>query len=113
MKGFKITKVRRADLLTRVSVLFVIFCYFLCAFVHQNSSAYWQGKAENDPLQRVYGISFPDKKMLKEWEHFQAEAAKRDHRILGKVSSVVDADMLISVYRIYSIVCRSFLGRND
>jgi len=52
--------------------------------VTKNSSSYWQGKAENDLLQRVYAISFPDKKLLKEWEQFQEEAEKRDHRNIGK-----------------------------
>jgi len=52
--------------------------------VTKNSSAYWQGKAENDVLQRVYGISFPDKKLLKAWETIQEEAKKRDHRVIGK-----------------------------
>lgn len=32
------------------------------------SSAYWLGDAENDTLQRIYGISFPDKKQLKVWQ---------------------------------------------
>ncbi len=34
--------------------------------ITKNSSAYWGGKAENATLQRVYGISFPDKAQLKE-----------------------------------------------
>lgn len=51
----------------------------------QNSSTYWEGKADAESLQRVYGISFPDSKQLKEWEKFQEEAAKRDHRKIGKV----------------------------
>lgn len=34
--------------------------------------------------QRHVGISFPDNKQLKEWQKFQEEAAKRDHRKLGK-----------------------------
>lgn len=33
----------------------------------------------------MYGISFPDNKLMKEWEKFQEEAAKRDHRKIGKV----------------------------
>ena len=37
-----------------------------------------------ETLQRVYGISFPDKKDLKEWMQFQEEAKKRDHRKIGK-----------------------------
>lgn len=38
-----------------------------------------------ETLQRIYGISFPDPKMLKEWEKFQEEAKNRDHRKLGRV----------------------------
>uniref|UniRef100_A0A7I4XTA5 threonine--tRNA ligase n=2 Tax=Haemonchus contortus TaxID=6289 RepID=A0A7I4XTA5_HAECO len=48
------------------------------------SSSYWEGKAEAETLQRIYGISFPDPKQLKEWQKFQEEAAKRDHRKLGR-----------------------------
>ena len=36
--------------------------------VTKNSSAYWLSKNSNDSLQRVYGISFPSKKELKEYE---------------------------------------------
>lgn len=39
-----------------------------------------------ETLQRIYGISFPNPKMLKEWERFQEEAKNRDHRKIGKVS---------------------------
>uniref|UniRef100_A0A8D9EQ27 threonine--tRNA ligase n=2 Tax=Cacopsylla melanoneura TaxID=428564 RepID=A0A8D9EQ27_9HEMI len=52
--------------------------------VTKNSSTYWEGKADAESLQRVYGISFPDNKQLKEWEKLQEEAAKRDHRKLGR-----------------------------
>merc|ERR1719220_1563961 len=52
--------------------------------VTKHSSAYWEGNSEAESLQRVYGISFPDTKQLKEWKLFQEEAAKRDHRKLGK-----------------------------
>ncbi|KAK6045058.1 TGS domain protein, partial [Cooperia oncophora] len=48
------------------------------------SASYWEGKADAESLQRVYGISFPDPKQLKEWQKFQEEAAKRDHRKLGR-----------------------------
>lgn len=51
--------------------------------ITKNSSAFWEGKADAETLQRVYGISFPDSKQLKEWEKFQEEAAKRDHRKIG------------------------------
>jgi len=51
--------------------------------VTKSSAALWLGKQGNDELQRVYGITFPDKKQLTEWKHFQEEAAKRDHRAIG------------------------------
>eukprot|EP01095_Lingulamoeba_sp_RSL-Kostka_P013409 TRINITY_DN5569_c0_g1_i1.p1 TRINITY_DN5569_c0_g1~~TRINITY_DN5569_c0_g1_i1.p1 ORF type:complete len:711 (+),score=293.80 TRINITY_DN5569_c0_g1_i1:106-2238(+) len=51
--------------------------------VLKTSSAYWLGNAKNDALQRVYGISFPDKKLHKEWKRRIEEAKKRDHRLLG------------------------------
>ena len=51
--------------------------------ITKNSATYWEGNAEAESLQRIYGISFPDNKQLKEWKHFQEEAAKRDHRKLG------------------------------
>eukprot|EP01102_Stenamoeba_stenopodia_P020767 TRINITY_DN821_c0_g1_i1.p1 TRINITY_DN821_c0_g1~~TRINITY_DN821_c0_g1_i1.p1 ORF type:complete len:723 (-),score=227.15 TRINITY_DN821_c0_g1_i1:150-2318(-) len=56
--------------------------------ITKNSSAYWRGKAENDSLQRVYGISFPDKKQLTEYQNLVAEAAKRDHRNIGKLQEL-------------------------
>ncbi|TKS69764.1 putative threonine--tRNA ligase 2, cytoplasmic [Collichthys lucidus] len=50
----------------------------------KNSSTYWEGRSDMETLQRIYGISFPDSKMLKEWERFQEEAKNRDHRKIGK-----------------------------
>ncbi|EAN94513.1 putative threonyl-tRNA synthetase [Trypanosoma cruzi] len=52
--------------------------------VTKNSSSYFEGKAENAVLQRVYGISFPKQTMLTEWKALQAEAARRDHRNIGR-----------------------------
>ncbi|XP_049785743.1 threonine--tRNA ligase 1, cytoplasmic isoform X1 [Schistocerca cancellata] len=52
--------------------------------VTKNSATYWEGNCEAESLQRVYGISFPDSKQLKEWEKLQEEAAKRDHRKIGR-----------------------------
>jgi threonyl-tRNA synthetase len=52
--------------------------------ITKNSSTYWEGNSEAESLQRIYGISFPDTKQLKEWKHFQEEAAKRDHRKIGR-----------------------------
>ncbi|KAI6656760.1 hypothetical protein LOD99_16063 [Oopsacas minuta] len=50
----------------------------------KNSSSYWEGKSEAESLQRIYGVSFPNSKLFKEWKHFQEEAAKRDHRKIGR-----------------------------
>ncbi|KIJ16340.1 hypothetical protein PAXINDRAFT_168488 [Paxillus involutus ATCC 200175] len=52
--------------------------------VTKNSASYFLGDANNDSLQRVYGISFPDKKQLADYKLFLAEAAKRDHRKIGR-----------------------------
>ncbi|XP_077237795.1 threonyl-tRNA synthetase [Tasmannia lanceolata] len=48
------------------------------------SSSYWRGKSDRESLQRVYGISFPESKRLKEYLTQLEEAKKRDHRILGQ-----------------------------
>nr|CDS31553.1 Threonyl tRNA synthetase C [Hymenolepis microstoma] len=52
--------------------------------VTKSSCSYWEGKTDAEPLQRVYGISFPSQQAMKEWKQFQEEAAKRDHRKLGQ-----------------------------
>lgn len=52
--------------------------------VMKNSSSYFLGDAKNDSLQRIYGISFPDNKMMKEYKTFLEEASKRDHRKIGQ-----------------------------
>lgn len=52
--------------------------------IMKNSASYWLGSQENDSLQRIYGVSFPDKKKMAEHKKFLEEAAKRDHRKLGK-----------------------------
>ncbi|MGI9526253.1 MAG: threonine--tRNA ligase [Weeksellaceae bacterium] len=48
------------------------------------AGAYWRGNENNPQLTRVYGISFPKQKDLKEYLHNLEEAKKRDHRKLGK-----------------------------
>ena len=58
--------------------------------VNKNSAAHWLGKTTNDALQRVYGISFPTKDMMKEYVTIREEAAKRDHRIIGKKQGLFD-----------------------
>jgi threonyl-tRNA synthetase len=48
------------------------------------AGAYWRGDEKNNQLTRVYGISFPKQKELKEYLELLEEAKKRDHRKLGK-----------------------------
>lgn len=48
------------------------------------SSAYWRGDETRPQMTRVYGISFPKKKMLDEYLELLEEAKRRDHRKIGK-----------------------------
>jgi threonyl-tRNA synthetase len=49
----------------------------------KTSGAYWHGDAKNDVLTRIYGVTFPDRKMLKDYLQQLEEAKKRDHKIIG------------------------------
>ncbi|MBQ0021022.1 MAG: threonine--tRNA ligase [Bacteroidales bacterium] len=48
------------------------------------AGAFWRGDATKDQMQRLYGISYPKKKMLDEYLAMLEEAKKRDHRKIGK-----------------------------
>ena len=48
------------------------------------AGAFWRGDAKNAQLTRIYGITFPKKKMLDEYLLMLEEAKKRDHRKIGK-----------------------------
>lgn len=48
------------------------------------SGAYWKGDENNKTMTRIYGVSFPKKQMLQEYNHQIEEAKKRDHRKLGQ-----------------------------
>ncbi|SFU63277.1 threonyl-tRNA synthetase [Pustulibacterium marinum] len=48
------------------------------------AGAYWRGDENKPQLTRIYGISFPKQKELKEYLELLEEAKKRDHRKLGK-----------------------------
>jgi threonyl-tRNA synthetase len=48
------------------------------------SGSYWRGDSARQMLQRVYGVSFPKKKMLDEYLELLEEAKRRDHRKLGR-----------------------------
>ncbi|ULB09071.1 threonine--tRNA ligase [Cereibacter azotoformans] len=48
------------------------------------AGAYWRGDSNNKQLQRIYGVAFKTRDELKAYLHMLEEAAKRDHRKLGK-----------------------------
>ncbi|WDM45526.1 threonine--tRNA ligase [Microbacterium luteolum] len=48
------------------------------------AAAYWRGSEKNPQLQRIYGTAWPTKDELRAYQHRLEEAAKRDHRRLGK-----------------------------
>lgn len=50
----------------------------------KTSGAYWRGDSDNKMLQRIYGTAWADKKQLKAYLKRLEEAAKRDHRKIGK-----------------------------
>ncbi len=49
----------------------------------KTSGAYWRGDSKNDMLTRIYAITFPDRKMLKDYLIQLEEAKKRDHKVIG------------------------------
>jgi len=52
--------------------------------INKVNGAYWRGNEKNKMLQRVYVYGFSSKDALKDYVHMMEEAAKRDHRKLGK-----------------------------
>eukprot|EP00934_Nitzschia_sp_Nitz4_P005087 Nitzschia sp. Nitz4//scaffold11_size288233//282090//284677//NITZ4_000829-RA/size288233-processed-gene-0.194-mRNA-1//1//CDS//3329534239//5077//frame0 len=55
----------------------------------QKSATNWLGDTDNDSLQRMYGISFPDKKQLKVWQENMEKAKERDHRRIAAKQDLV------------------------
>ena len=49
----------------------------------KTSGAYWKGDPLREVLTRVYGISYPNRQLLKQYLTFLEEVKKRDHKILG------------------------------
>lgn len=45
--------------------------HFQALAVIKTSSSYWEGRSDAESLTRLYGISFPDSKQLKEWQKLQ------------------------------------------
>ncbi|MBT3324573.1 threonine--tRNA ligase [archaeon] len=52
------------------------------------SGAYWRGDSKNVQLQRIYGVAFETKESLDDYKKMLEEAARRDHRKLGKELSL-------------------------
>ncbi|KIZ00239.1 threonyl-tRNA synthetase [Monoraphidium neglectum] len=58
-------------------------CGPMAVAVTNASRAFWRADVNKEPLQRVYAITFPDKALLKDYQHRMEEAKKRDHRNVG------------------------------
>jgi len=52
--------------------------------IQRIAGAYWRGSEKNPQLQRIYGTAWPTKDALRAYQQRLEEAAKRDHRKLGK-----------------------------
>ncbi len=61
----------------------------------KHSGAYWKGDAENQVLNRVYGVCFPTQEQLDEHLALLEEAKERDHRKIGKDMQLFMADDLV------------------
>ncbi|PIR92058.1 threonine--tRNA ligase [Candidatus Falkowbacteria bacterium CG10_big_fil_rev_8_21_14_0_10_44_15] len=59
------------------------------------AGAYWKGDEKNKMIQRIYGVAFASKKELDEHLAMLAEAAKRDHRKIGKEQEIFYIDELV------------------
>ena len=87
----KVTAYKCGDLIDLCTGPHVPSTKMIKAFkIMKNSSAYWLGSADNDNLQRVYGISFPSEKELKEYLTFKENAEKNDHRTVGRAQKLFD-----------------------
>ncbi|CAK0866933.1 unnamed protein product, partial [Prorocentrum cordatum] len=64
--------------------------------VTKTSSSYYCASAEKDSLQRVYGVSFPSDKQLKQHMRRLEEAKERDHRLIGKKQELFFFDAVTS-----------------
>ncbi|WP_418857584.1 threonine--tRNA ligase [Segatella sp.] len=59
-------------------------CLIKAVKITSVAGAFWRGDAKREQMTRIYGISFPKKKMLDEYLVILEEAKKRDHRKIGK-----------------------------
>jgi threonyl-tRNA synthetase len=60
--------------------------------INRIAGAYWRGSEDNAMLTRIYGLAFPTKLALDDYETMRIEAEKRDHRKLGKEMSLFTFD---------------------
>ena len=58
--------------------------YIKAVKILSSAGAYWRGDEKRPQLTRLYGVTFPKKKMLDEYLQLLEEAKKRDHRKIGK-----------------------------
>ncbi len=59
------------------------------------AGAYWRGNVESEQLTRIYGVSFPKQKLLKEHLDQLEEAKRRDHKKLGKQLKIYLMDPMV------------------
>ena len=63
------------------------------------AGAYWRGHEDRKMMTRIYGITFPKKKMLDEYLAMLEEAKKRDHRKIGKEMDLCSPTQWVKDYR--------------
>ena len=84
-KGWKITAYKDGEFIDLCEGPHVPKTGLVKAFkLTKLAAAFWKGDQKNKQLTRVYGIGFPSKKELDEWQKVQEELAKRDHRKIGR-----------------------------
>ena len=75
------------------------------------AGAYWRGDEKRKQLTRVYGITFPKKKMLDEYLEMLEQAKQRDHRKLGVITSYsIHYTKLYEEFFINSITLRFYFN---
>jgi len=60
----------------------------------KNGATYWKNDKNRESLQRIYGISFPENKLMKEYEDLKKKLEESDHRYIGKQQKLYFFDEL-------------------
>ena len=78
------------------------------------AGAFWRGDAKREQMTRIYGISFPKKKMLDEYLVVLEEAKKRDHRKIGKEMELFMFSLrsLLKPYNYQEVICPGIGGKS-